>query len=60
MAQVIVRSEPKNITIQIRVTPAYLEALDAWCQAQDYEITRSEAIRRITMPALSKVKPKAK
>ena len=43
-------AEAKTVVLQLRVTPSYLAALDAYCEAQDYPPSRAEAIRRITMP----------
>jgi Arc/MetJ-type ribon-helix-helix transcriptional regulator len=51
--------DPKTVTVQLRVTPAYLEAIDEWCARQEYPPSRSEAIRRLTMIALGKA-PKIK
>jgi hypothetical protein len=59
MQSMIKQTEAKTIVLQLRVTPAYIAALDAWCARQEYEISRSEAIRRITLPVLNKV-PKSK
>jgi hypothetical protein len=55
----IKQTEVKTIVLQLRVTPAFIAALDAWCARQDYEVSRSEAVRRITWPVLTRV-PKSK
>jgi hypothetical protein len=52
--------ETKDTTLQIRVTASFLEALDAWREAQEFELSRSEAIRHIVTTAIRKTTPKTK
>jgi hypothetical protein len=51
---------PKTVTIQLRVSPAYLRAVDKWRRHQPDIPVRSEAVRRLTVIALSKAALKAK
>jgi len=51
--------DPKTVTIQLRVSPDYIKAVDDWRRQQPDIPVRSEAIRRLTMIALRE-KPKAK
>ena len=61
MSQVIrPTDDPKTQTIQLRVTLAYLAAIDEWRAKQRPIPLRSEAIRQLTMIALSGKAPKAK
>jgi hypothetical protein len=54
MMQGMVRptNDPKETTIQMRVSAAYLKSVDEWRRQQPDLPSRSEAIRRLTAIAL--------
>jgi metal-responsive CopG/Arc/MetJ family transcriptional regulator len=50
-------TNPKPVTLQLRVPQELVDAIDAWANAQDFPPLRSEAIRRLIVLGLkSKVK----
>jgi hypothetical protein len=49
-------SDPKTVTVQLRVSADYLKAVDDWRRQQEDIPVRSEAIRRLTMMALTSSK----
>jgi hypothetical protein len=54
MTQDMIRptDDPKETTIQMRVSAAYLKSVDEWRRQQPDLPSRSEAIRRLTAIAL--------
>jgi Arc/MetJ-type ribon-helix-helix transcriptional regulator len=59
MTQAMARptKDPKDTTLQMRVSEAFLKSIDSWRRKQDDLPSRSEAIRRLVELAL-KVKQK--
>ena len=53
-------TDPKLLTIRMRVSAEYVAGIDEWRAKQRPIPSRSEAIRRLTAMALSKAKPKPK
>jgi len=49
MTQAMIRptDDPKNTTLQMRVSQTFLKIVDAWRRKQDDLPSRSEAIRRL-------------
>jgi hypothetical protein len=54
-------SDPKPLTIQLRVGQDFLDTVDEWRAKQRPILTRSDAIRTLTLMAIGKgLKPKPK
>jgi hypothetical protein len=62
MMQDMVRptNDPKETTLQMRVSAAYLKSVDDWRRQQPDLPSRSEAIRRLTAMALRGPAPSTK
>jgi hypothetical protein len=52
--------DPKQTTLQMRVSASYLKSIDDWRRRQPDLPSRSEAIRRLTAIALQSARPEIK
>jgi hypothetical protein len=63
MLQMMIRptTDPKPLTIQLRVSPEFIEIVNEWRAKQRPILTRSDAIRTLVLLAIDKgLKPKPK
>jgi hypothetical protein len=53
MQMIRTTDDPKTVTIQLRVSQEYLDAVDEWRRQQPDIPVRSEAIRRLTLAGIT-------